>query len=489
MKKFFTKKVAMAIVIPLVVIGALCFAYFWGEYSKSIPIKDYGHAFLNVNKLYSVMKVNSSMVGVDELLCELDADDKLQIAGSSMKYRGEELNIKLPCFFDSNNYIFIADKEASFITSELRNETIDGRIFYIKNSIYDDEYVKLSDRDDLLLRCNENLFLALKPFEIVSSGESVKVSVYDFLLIDGYAIYKATVWDDSIEHSTHGLYEGSIVKIDGKSYSMGTFLDILGVDFEGNAKEVDEEDIVVKTIDETMKTIPEATYQYFLGYRYEYPENLTVYAVDGQWYQSREDFTSPVQSIPIYYAPKKESGDDFFDEDYDESQKTEDSTDMEEFVPDEDVLNGKKGVYLPSEYVLVDPLNSKQYKTPAFAKVYHSMGETIVTDGTALKNLEFGVLYDGDENYFFAEPVTVRFGDKVISVSALSYMSIEGGNKISIYDFERDEFSSYIINTDNIKIELSYNCVIDAVGRKVRKDGKDLMILGSDPSLYGSYFE
>lgn len=488
MKKLITKKSVLAVAAPLLIIGALAFAYFWGEYAKSVPVKDYGHGFLNLNKLYSVMKVDSSLVGIDEFLCELDAESKLEIKGSTLSYRGEKLNNELPCFFDSNNYIFIGNKEAQFITSKLKSETIDGTIFYIKDSIYDADYVKQSDRDDLLYKCNDNLFVALKPFEITSTGEKFNIEKYDILLFDGYSIYQATVYDDSFTRSSHGIYEGSCVTIDGKTYAITDFLRLLGLSLDGTLPEDEDDETAtdIKPIDSETRTIEEPLYQYFMGYRFDYPAGLNVYSLDGVWYQKREDFTAQLERIPMFYEPDESSIEvDFYAEDEDESLTDEDG----EFVTPKDVLEGKRGAYLPAEYILIDPLNSKQYKTPAFAKFYHSNDELLISNGEKTKSVEYGVLYDGDENYFFLEPVTVKWSDTEIKLSSLSSFSIEGGEKISIYDFEKDEFKSYIVHFNDIRIELSFDCVVDVVNKKVRKNGSDLMILGTNPSLYNSFFD
>ena len=103
------------------------------------------------------------------------------------------------------------------------------------------------------------------------------------------------------------------------------------------------------------------------------------------------------------------------------------------------------------------------------------------------KTEQNGFLFDGSETFVFLEHMKIRYDDKLIDVSPLSYMIVNYGNWVQIYNHETNEYiydetSDYVVATN---IESSYS--INIATRTVTFKGKDTLLI-SNISMMKDYF-
>lgn len=456
--------VVLPLVLVLVLVVVLGIIFLTGS-KREVVFKDYGYAFVNTNRLMSIMKVPGAEADISEIVCVLSSDGKALIGDDSIEYRGEELSMQLPLFFDNNSYIYIPWEDAVFLDKDIRLRKVEGNAFLINDAFFGDDYtIRDAGKDLLLLSCTRNLFLALDEFTVTSSGESFKVSPMELVLFDSYSIKKAGVSDSEMTRSAHGITTDSLVTVNGRSYVMSDFLAVLGltVDRESNAKEtetldVDELDVkkeAPRSIEEGSMTVPEATYQYVLGNRYDLPENLEVYKLGETWYQKREELATQLQSAPLY---------------------------------------GEEYIYLPCNYGLSDTENEKQFSLPAFSKISKDRSEdgevTAVSPDGVKKILPRGVLYDGFENFLFTEAVTLSWGDKSFELAPFSCVTYDGFDRLDFYDTGEDKSYSYILQAGSVRVLFEDGGGVDVIKRDILlPDGSEL-IVASEPGMYRSFFE
>jgi len=174
---------------------------------------------------------------------------------------------------------------------------------------------------------------------------------------------------------------------------------------------------------------------------------------EGEWYQKREEFTSQIETSPIY---------------------------------------GEKTIYVPHDYVIVEPLEGRQYRLPAFSKI-NTEGEgekTRIESNDSKESKEFGrtVIYDG-ENYILTDQATISWGDSSYTLAPYSYVSFDGNEILEFYDAGLDEFQTFILQVDSVKVLYEDGSGVDVINRTVLEDGKPKMLVISDSTAFGSIFD
>ncbi len=465
-KSLISKKAAF-VVLPLVLVLVVLLGILFSSNSgKEVVFKDYGYAFVNTNRLMSIMKVPGAETDISEIVCVLSSDGKAVIKKDSVEYNGEKLSTQLPLFFDNNSYIYIPWEEAVFLENSLKLRKVEGNAFLIKEAFFGDDYTRRDSGEGLLLlSCTKNLFLALNEFTVTSPGESFTVSPMELVLFDSYSMKTARVSDTEAKRSSHGITKDSLVSVDGQSYVMSDFLAVLGLTVERDSAvsgldNIDVDDIeesaeAPKPIEDNSLKVPESTYQYFLGNRYDLPENLEVYSLNGAWYQKREELATQIQSGPLY---------------------------------------GEKYIYLPADYGFVDTEGKKQYSLPAFSRITKEIGENgeiyaVTSDESVKKLLPRGVLFDGLENFLFTEAVTLSWADMSFELAPFSCVTYDGVDRLDFYDTGEDKSYSYILQTGSVRVTFEDGGGVDVIKRDIlTADGEELLV-ASQPGLYRSFFD
>ncbi|MCR5830433.1 MAG: hypothetical protein K6F93_08835 [Lachnospiraceae bacterium] len=467
--KTILSKKALLVIVPLIMILAvLIMVALSYRGRREVMVKDYGFAFVNTGRLVGVMRVPGAQTDISEMVCILSPDGRIEIDDEVPEYNGEKLASEVPSFFNNNSYLYIPWDKAVFLDVNLKLKTFEGRSFLIKEVLFDEEYMRREEAKDLLLlSCTKNLFVALKSFSVISSGERFEVDPMELVLFDGYSIRKATVTETTAERESHGIGKDSLVNVGDKTYMMEDFLSVLGLSVERDSTSGGLEKIEVsenedreekkeapKPINDTILVIPEKTFQYCIGYRYDYPENFEVFLHDGEWYQKREEFTSPLEGAPLY---------------------------------------GENTIYLPHDYTIVEPLKGRQYKLPAFSRINTEENEDTATriessDSKKTKTLDRTVIYDG-ENYIVTDRATLSWGDSSYTLAPYSYVSFDGNEILEFYDPELDEFKTFILQVDSAKVLYEDGSGVDVINRTVLEDEEPKMLVINDSSTFGSIFD
>lgn len=103
------------------------------------------------------------------------------------------------------------------------------------------------------------------------------------------------------------------------------------------------------------------------------------------------------------------------------------------------------------------------------------------------KSEQTGFLFDGYETFVFLEPMKIKYDDKTINVSPLSFMMVNYGNWVQIYNQETNEYtyddtSDYVVATNS---DSSYS--INVATRTITFNGKDTLLI-SNIDMMKDYF-
>ncbi|MCR4722093.1 MAG: hypothetical protein K5655_10240 [Lachnospiraceae bacterium] len=466
-KSLFSKKV-FVVVLPLLMILAIVVGVaVFSEEEREVVFKDFGYAISNTSRFISVMKVPGDEADISDNICVLTPDHSIKISDGKVKYEGETVSSQLPMFFDDSTYIYIPWEKAVFLGSDLYMKSFEGNAFLIREGFFGDDYtIRDSGRDLLLLSCTKNLFLALKEFSITSRGMKLAIKPMSFVLFDGYSVRTAFVSENTAYREYNGIGKDSLVTIDGCDYIMEDFLSVLGLSVERDSAESELEGIEVpdgtdvpeppKSIDDIKQVITEETFRYFLGNRYDYPENLEVYKYNGFWYEKRDNFVSEMDGSPMY---------------------------------------GEEYIWLPDDYGLADVYGGKVFYLPAFSRIERikdSDGNTfaVSTDGkTRIKLPKKSFLFDGYENYVFTDETELLWNNETITLPALSYINYDGAGRLGVYSSEEGVFYEYSVKVDSIKVMYPEKYGVDIVKRMMIRDGEESPVIVDQPEFFDSYFE
>lgn len=103
------------------------------------------------------------------------------------------------------------------------------------------------------------------------------------------------------------------------------------------------------------------------------------------------------------------------------------------------------------------------------------------------KQEQSGFLFDGYETFVFLEPMKIKYDNKIINISPLSYMMVNYGNWVQLYDpstndYIYDETSDYVFATNS---DQSYS--INVATRTITFNGKDTLLI-SNIEMMKEYF-
>ena len=117
-------------------------------------------------------------------------------------------------------------------------------------------------------------------------------------------------------------------------------------------------------------------------------------------------------------------------------------------------IKDKDKVIFPKEIVIAFPLKGgSQYKLYDFSVYEKIKNDNMITTGTDTSKYDFFFLFDGEEVYFFPEPVTLNIDDKEYTrLGSMSFIKIVDGNTLSYYDKENDKSESLEIGGKKITV-------------------------------------
>ncbi len=113
-------------------------------------------------------------------------------------------------------------------------------------------------------------------------------------------------------------------------------------------------------------------------------------------------------------------------------------------------------VIFPKNMSLLFPIQGKQYKLNYFSTLEYDFQTVYVQDRDLNRSLENAVVYDGNDLYFFIDPVTVTYGDTQITLQPMSYLIVNPIDQlVSIYQYQEDKFSTFSDVNDEVLITTS----------------------------------
>ena len=94
------------------------------------------------------------------------------------------------------------------------------------------------------------------------------------------------------------------------------------------------------------------------------------------------------------------------------------------------------------------------------------------------KSFDYMFLYDGKDLYFFIDTVTLKVGDKEITLSPMSYIDCSYLNLLSYYDKESDTYEIIELNNTNssVLVETKYMTIDVSSDEIIYKDDFTMLI-------------
>ena len=114
-------------------------------------------------------------------------------------------------------------------------------------------------------------------------------------------------------------------------------------------------------------------------------------------------------------------------------------------------------VILPQNMSIVMPtLSCAEYLSKQYSYITYENNIYTLTTNKYNNKLNHYFLYDGNDLYFFIEPVTLTINNEKIELSPFSYVIAIYNNYISYYDKKTDTFKTITITSDNPTVENNY---------------------------------
>lgn len=114
-------------------------------------------------------------------------------------------------------------------------------------------------------------------------------------------------------------------------------------------------------------------------------------------------------------------------------------------------------VILPQNMSIVMPtLSCAEYLSKQYSYITYENNIYTLTTKKYNNKLNHYFLYDGNDLYFFIEPVTLTINNEKIELSPFSYIIAIYNNYISYYDKKTDTFKTITITSDNPTVENNY---------------------------------
>lgn len=114
-------------------------------------------------------------------------------------------------------------------------------------------------------------------------------------------------------------------------------------------------------------------------------------------------------------------------------------------------------VILPQNMSIVMPtISCAEYLSKQYSYITYENNIYTLTTNKYNDKLKHYFLYDGNDLYFFIEPVTLTINNEKIELSPFSYVIAIYNNYISYYDKKTDTFKTITITNDNSTVENNY---------------------------------
>ena len=114
-------------------------------------------------------------------------------------------------------------------------------------------------------------------------------------------------------------------------------------------------------------------------------------------------------------------------------------------------------VILPQNMSIVMPtISCAEYLSKQYSYITYENNIYTLTTNKYNNKLNHYFLYDGNDLYFFIEPVTLTINNEKIELSPFSYVIAIYNNYISYYDKKTDTFKTITITSDNSTVENNY---------------------------------
>lgn len=141
-------------------------------------------------------------------------------------------------------------------------------------------------------------------------------------------------------------------------------------------------------------------------------------------------------------------------------------------------------VIFPKEMSVFFPIKDKQYLVNALTEVYKKNDLYYINQKGINKSFDYMFLYDGKDLYFFIDTVTLKVGDKEITLSPMSYVNCSYLNLLSYYDRESDTYEIIELDNNNstVLVENEY-MTVDVSGDKVIYKDDFTMLINEFGSL------
>ena len=171
-------------------------------------------------------------------------------------------------------------------------------------------------------------------------------------------------------------------------------------------------------------------YQYFSGERFDYEGDLKISKENDITELKFKDVQVTLDSTPIYYADEKT-------------------------------------ILLPKSMSIIYPkMNVSQNKVNYFSKIYDENGEIYLSYKKKNKLLKECFFYDGRDLYMFIEPVDITINGEKKTLSPMSYVIVDYGISVQIYDYKSNTFSTIPLSDKNVIVTTNVytvNLSIDSV--------------------------
>ena len=122
------------------------------------------------------------------------------------------------------------------------------------------------------------------------------------------------------------------------------------------------------------------------------------------------------------------------------------------------IYNKKEDIVIfPKDMSIVMPtLSCAEYLSKSYSYITFKNNIYTLTTDRYNKKLNHYFLYDGEDLYFFIEPVTLTINNEKIELSSFSYVIAKYNKTITYYDKKSDTYKIIEVKDDNSKIENEY---------------------------------
>lgn len=150
----------------------------------------------------------------------------------------------------------------------------------------------------------------------------------------------------------------------------------------------------------------------------------------------------------------------------------------------------KQSLVLPNDMAYYNPRSGVSAKMDYFSELrYDADGAVAAARGGTTRNPNMGFLYDGKDTFVFLEPMTVRFNNYKIELSAMSYAEAVYDGQIMLYDRESGAFTMEAPTGAAVCESVGGDYVISLLSDYFERADGSRLLLFTKPELLTSYFE